>query len=553
MKAGCSELRFKKNSVILMTLVCTTILIWAWDRNPLLASFFLPQGRPLRLPPGVFPSGETVKGAPTVNSGGPKQDMSAIAKKEAVNEVEGHYFDAARKNPAEVSPGIFNTEMNARTTPFVYKGDVLGKEMASGQEEEHVDIATRLSPKNSFHVGEGEIPMTIKNDAEFEQDPEGKNSSKEAEQGLIESRNSVDRDSSMKEVRNDNLTTSAVKEDCNYAKGKWVLDDRLPLYSGFGCKQWLSGMWACRLTQRMDFRYEKLRWLPKNCINEEFTISTFFERMKDKTLAFVGDSLGRQQFQSLMCMVTGGQEMPDVLNVGWEYGLVKAPGAKRPDGWAYRFPSTNTTILYYWSASLCDLEPLNITNPKTDYAMHLDRPPAFLQRFLRRFDVLVLNTGHHWNRGKFNANRWVMHIGGVPNTDTKIENIVVAKNFTIHSVVNWVNSQLPRYPGLKAFFRSISPRHFSNGDWNTGGTCDNVNPSKGKAVLQDDSGDPLVADAVKGTNVKFLDITALSQLRDDGHISKYGIRATTPTMQDCLHWCLPGVPDTWNEILVAQI
>jgi hypothetical protein len=23
--------------------------------------------------------------------------------------------------------------------------------------------------------------------------------------------------------------------------------------------------------------------------------------------------------------------------------------------------------------------------------------------------------------------------------------------------------------------------------------------------------------------------------------------------QDCVHWCLPGVPDTWNELLYALL
>ncbi|GER40928.1 trichome birefringence-like [Striga asiatica] len=275
--------------------------------------------------------------------------------------------------------------------------------------------------------------------------------------------------------------------------------------------------------------------------------------MLNKTLAFVGDSLGRQQFQSLMCMATGGEESPNILDVGHEYGLVKARGALRPDGWAYRFPTTNTTILYYWSASLCDLQPINSSDPNTEIAMHLDKAPSFLTRFIHKFDVLILNTGHHWNRGKLKANKWVMYVGGAPNTNRRIAEIAGAKNFTVHSIVKWVDSQLPLYPGLKAFFRSISPRHFFNGDWNTGGTCDNTTPlSGGKEVLKDESSDPDAAEAVKGTNVKLLDITALSELRDEGHISRYSIRAT-PGMQDCLHWCMPGVPDTWNEILFAQI
>ncbi|KAL8243094.1 hypothetical protein R6Q59_009352 [Mikania micrantha] len=107
-------------------------------------------------------------------------------------------------------------------------------------------------------------------------------------------------------------------------------------------------------------------------------------------------------------MVTGGEEMPDVEDVGKEYGLVKAHGSSRPYGWAFCFTITNTTILYYWSASLCEIEPVDPTSETTDYAMHLDRPPAFLKHFLDIIDVLVLNTGHYWNRGKLNANRWVM-------------------------------------------------------------------------------------------------------------------------------------------------
>lgn len=272
--------------------------------------------------------------------------------------------------------------------------------------------------------------------------------------------------------------------------------------------------------------------------------------MQDKTIAFVGDSLGRQQFQSLMCMASGGEASPEVENVGKEYGLVKARGAIRPDGWAYRFPGTNTTILYYWSASLSDLVPLNASDRASQVAMHLDRPPAFLRKYLHRFDVLVLNTGHHWNRGKLNANRWVMHVNGEP------ENKVIehAKNFTVRSIAKWVDSQLRSHPrGLKAFFRTISPRHFAGGDWNSGGSCDNTIPlSHGSEVSVEGSSDQVIEAALKGTDVKILDITALSELRDEGHVSRYNIRGT-PGVNDCLHWCLPGIPDTWNELLVAQV
>ncbi|XP_057770150.1 protein trichome birefringence-like 14 [Salvia miltiorrhiza] len=343
------------------------------------------------------------------------------------------------------------------------------------------------------------------------------------------------------------------KQACNYGKGRWVADNRRPLYSGLGCKQWLSDMWACRLTQRTDFSYEGYRWQPDDCEMPEFQGTEFLRRMQDKTIAFIGDSLGRQQFQSLMCMASGGEEKPEVESVEWKFGLTKPRGAIRPDGWAYRFPSTNTTILYYWSASLCGIEPINITDPTTEYAMHLDRPPAFLERYLPQLDVVILNTGHHWNRGKLRANRWVMYAEGKPVINRKLAEMGNAKSYTLYSIARWFDSQIPLYPHLKVFLRTISPRHFANGEWNTGGSCDNLSPlSKGSEVFQNQSSDPVVEGAVRGTMVKILDITALSELRDEAHISHYS-RKASEGINDCLHWCLPGIPDTWNELLYAQL
>ncbi|KAL5768486.1 hypothetical protein ACOSP7_015034 [Xanthoceras sorbifolium] len=507
MKGLFYGLRGKEISLILIVLTCTTILIWAWDRTPLLATFLPPKNRLLQLPQDILLGAPPTISTPLESEIHVNKQIATLAENQTVNHQEGRLPRVAEK-AAKNEQTLEAEESSTAENPTILT-EIEGNELTSKE----------------------------------------KNLKQEQSADIVSSADFENTSSSVKGKDDKNFTNQA----CNYAKGKWVVDDIRPWYSGSTCKQWLSQMWACQLMQRKDFTYEKLRWQPKDCELEEFEASKFFRRMQDKTLAFVGDSLGRQQFQSLMCMITGGEERLDVIDVGAEYGLVKPRGAIRPNGWAYRFPSTNTTILYYWSACLCDLEPLNITNPATEYAMHLDRPPAFLHQYLHKFDVLVLNTGHHWNRGKLKGNRWVMHVGGVPNRNRKIAEIGGAKNFTIHSIVSWVNSQLPRHPQLKAFYRSISPRHFVNGDWNTGGSCDNTTPmSIGKEVLQDESSDYSAGSAVKGSGVKLLDITALSQVRDEGHISRYSITAT-PGVQDCLHWCLPGVPDTWNEILFAQI
>ncbi|XP_074273582.1 protein trichome birefringence-like 14 isoform X1 [Silene latifolia] len=476
MKGGLLALRSTKVAFVLVTLICTTFVIWGWDKTPFIVSL-IPENQFFKISPDIF------IGSPTKKTS------------DEVNKDTGNYL---------ISPAI--------------------KEIAYKPNEKAFDVEAPNKDANNVLLSPA-INETAYKHNEKVLDVEAPNSSP---------------------TKHDKRPNRV----CNYAKGKWVEDDHRPFYSGGRCRQWLSEMWACRVTDRTDFSFEKFRWQPDDCEMDEFSGIKFLRRMRNKTLAFIGDSLGRQQFQSLMCMVSGGKERRDVIDVGWEYGLVKARGALRPDGWAYRFTRTNATILFYWSACLCDLQKLNPSDSKSEVAMHLDRPPAFLRQFLDKFDILVLNTGHHWNRGKLDANHWVMHVGGIPTPD---KNMLEAKNLAIASVVKWVDSQLPYHPNLKAFYRSISPRHFFNGDWNSGGTCDNMNPlSKGKEVLKEESADPAAAKAVKGTNVTLLDITALSELRDEGHISKYSIRPS-PGMQDCLHWCLPGVPDTWNEILFAQL
>lgn len=544
MKKGFYGLRGKELSLVTIALMCVVIIMLTWEKTPLLNTFPASQ-TPLQL------SQDSLAGRLVSISPLDREYVPASEDKSTVNNLDAHRASS------------FSYSNDEDTISSQNKGNLIGSREATHQQipelrddgssesqkeiieddtidDQIVDEKDKIVPiqkevlKPKPEKADGKIKLVVE-----------ENYSRQGEESVV---------SMSPIVYNVSTIDNKLERNqaCNYAKGKWIVDEEEPTYSGFRCKQWLSGMWACRLTQRTDFAYEKLRWQPNNCEMERFKGSEFLKRMQDKTLAFVGDSLGRQQFQSLMCMVTGGEEQ-HFEDVGQEYGLALAPGNTRPNGWAYRFPSTNTTILYYWSASLCNVEPLDEKDQNTDYAMHLDRPPAFLQQYISKFDVLVLNTGHHWNRGKLKANRWVMHVNGKPNIDKKLAPIWSAKNLTIYSIVNWVNSQLPKYPGLKAFYRTISPRHFVGGDWNTGGSCDNTRPmSIGKEVVQEESSDESAAGAVKGTGVKLLDITALSQLRDEAHISRYSITAKAG-VQDCLHWCLPGVPDTWNEILFAQI
>ncbi|CAI7795058.1 unnamed protein product [Closterium sp. NIES-54] len=52
-----------------------------------------------------------------------------------------------------------------------------------------------------------------------------------------------------------------------------------------------------------------------------------------------------------------------------------------------------------------------------------------------------------------------------------------------------------------------------------------------------------------GAHISLLDMHNLTLSRQDGHPGVY----TPGSHPDCLHYCLPGVPDSWNELLLWRL
>ncbi|XP_073387232.1 protein trichome birefringence-like 14 [Physcomitrium patens] len=347
------------------------------------------------------------------------------------------------------------------------------------------------------------------------------------------------------ETNTDTSHNETSEKQCDYSVGKWVRDDTRPLYSGLECTLWLSPGFSCRLHDHPNKLMDRYRWQPAGCDMPPFNASRVLETLRNKVIAFVGDSLGRQQYQSIMCLLTRGRNDTAITDIGSTFGFYTPKGERKPNGFAHRFDATNTTIIFRWTVSLGEVHPLNVTDPLTRNALHLDRPEEFLRDHIDELDVVVLNTGHHWNGGKKKLNRFDYYYQGNP-IDIAVP---LAYNLTVHSIVQWVSERIKNTQTI-AYYRSLSPRHFRNGDWNTGGTCDQIRFENEKQVQEGNRLDPNAESAIIGTGVDLLNITSLSFERGETHVSKYGGGVGG---QDCLHWCLPGVPDTWNEILFADL
>jgi hypothetical protein len=55
--------------------------------------------------------------------------------------------------------------------------------------------------------------------------------------------------------------------------------------------------------------------------------------------------------------------------------------------------------------------------------------------------------------------------------------------------------------------------------------------------------------ALEPSTFRVLDTSHMSEFRADAHSSTTGGKKH----DDCMHWCLPGPTDTWNDLLAANL
>ncbi|KAK8537075.1 hypothetical protein V6N12_043254 [Hibiscus sabdariffa] len=96
--------------------------------------------------------------------------------------------------------------------------------------------------------------------------------------------------------------SNAVGSGCDLYNGKWFYDPQGPSYTNNSCPV-ITQMQNCRGNGRPDKEYENWRWKPSKCDLPRFDAKKFLELMRGKTLAFIGDSVARNQMESMMCLL----------------------------------------------------------------------------------------------------------------------------------------------------------------------------------------------------------------------------------------------------------
>ncbi|XP_062209470.1 xylan O-acetyltransferase 14-like [Phragmites australis] len=353
--------------------------------------------------------------------------------------------------------------------------------------------------------------------------------------------------------------------DCDMSSGRWVYDGTAyPLYKESACK-FMSDQSSCEKFGRTDLKYQHWRWQPHGCDLPRFDAAKLLGKLRDKRLAFVGDSLNRNQWVSMVCLIDTATPTLH-KSMGGNGSLV-----------SFKINEYNASVDFYWSPLLVE--------SNSDHPVHhriADRivSAGSIAKHARRWadaDVLVFNSYLWWRRpsmkvlwGSFEA-----PAEGARRAVYEVTDSLRAFELATKTWSEWLELHVDR-ARTRLFFMSMSPTHLHSDEWEAGSgnhQCYNeTEPIAGEGHRGRDT-DPAFARAVeaqvarlgaRGVAVRVLNVTQLSEHRKDAHPSVHRrqwdphteahARARDPSSDaDCIHWCLPGVPDVWNQILYAHI
>lgn len=327
---------------------------------------------------------------------------------------------------------------------------------------------------------------------------------------------------------------------CDLYDGTWVLDETYPLYNASQCP-FAETSFNCLANGRKDKGYLKWRWKPNNCDIPRFNVGVILEKLRGKRIVFVGDSLSRTQWESMICLLMTGVE--DKTSV---YEVNGNKITKKIRYLGVRFQSYNFTIEFYRSVFLVKIGSVPKRSPKrVRSTIKLDELDSISSKWIDS-DILVFNTGHWWNRAKLFEMGCYFKVGGRLKLGMST---MSAYTTALQTWASWVENMVDT-DRTRVFFRTFEGSHWSGPN---GHTCKvTEKPMYNSKMEYRSHFSEIIKRVVKNMSVPVdtMYVTPMGSYRSDAHV---GTWSDNPTVPDCSHWCLPGVPDAWNQILFSYL
>ncbi|KAF5958456.1 hypothetical protein HYC85_005681 [Camellia sinensis] len=300
---------------------------------------------------------------------------------------------------------------------------------------------------------------------------------------------------------------------------------------------------------RLDTEFLKWRWKPDECELPMFDGAEFLEIVRGKSMAFIGDSLSRNQIQSLVCLLAS---VSYALYVARPVNVSNVQDV-RFKHWLYL--EYNFTLSILWTTHLVrasDLDPTGHSH-KSPMNLHLDQVDLAWASHIQDYDYLIISVGQ-W----FSIPLIYYHNNQVIGCHKcNIKNVTKMSQYygfrMAHQTAFKTLLNRPKGTMGIVFLRTISPAHFENGEWNTGGYCARRRPfrrreKKVEGYIREfyeaqigEFWEAKREGRERGLKFRLLDTTEAMAMRPDGHPNYNGQSPRgNVSVADCVHWCLPG-------------
>ncbi|KAJ9153379.1 hypothetical protein P3X46_026824 [Hevea brasiliensis] len=340
---------------------------------------------------------------------------------------------------------------------------------------------------------------------------------------------------------------------CNIFDGRWVKDNSYPLFEPGSCPH-IDEPFNCFINGRPDNGYQKYRWQPDDCNIPKLNGKHMLEMLRGKRLVFIGDSLNRNMWESMVCILRNAAK--DKSKVFEASGKEEF---KTEDSYSFVFEDYNCSVEFFRSTFLVQEWEMQETNGANKETLRIDLVERSADKY-RSADVLVFNTGHWWTHEKTSSGKGYYQEGSHIYDELNVD---MAFRKAMTTWAKWVEANVDPLKTL-VVFRGYSVSHFRGGEWNSGGRCDGeTEPLTEENQFENDPSMVKILESVleeMKAPIFYLNVTRMTNFRRDAHPSIYREKdlpeeekRSPLRFQDCSHWCLPGVPDTWNEIIYTQL
>ncbi|KAH7852272.1 hypothetical protein Vadar_022664 [Vaccinium darrowii] len=197
---------------------------------------------------------------------------------------------------------------------------------------------------------------------------------------------------------------------------------------------------------RPDSLYQNWRWQPSACNLPRFDALKLLEVLRNKRLMFVGDSIQRGMFDSMVCLVQS--VIPD-----GKKSLKRIPPRK-----IFTAKEYNASIEYFWAPFIVESNSDNATNHTViKRLVNLDSISKHGKQW-EGVDILVFESYIWWMYKPL-----INTTFGSPHNVQEYK-VATAYRLALEAWANWIEANInPRNQDI--YFMSMSPTHLWSWEW----------------------------------------------------------------------------------------